>query len=112
MFTIISKDVHRNFRDIGGDDWEIIIRSKSKEDSYGYGHVQDFNDGECNACFAPTVSSWNELSILLHNSEHACGSPVGMFVHPSTECGPSCFVKEDATSKIFVAPTTNSFLCS
>ena len=112
MFTIISKDLHRNFRDVGGDDWEIIIRSKSKEGSYGYGHIQGFNNGEHDACFAPTASGWNELSILRHGSEHACGSPVDVFAHPNIVHCLSCFVKEDATSKIFVATTTNSFLCS
>jgi len=106
--TIQAFDANRNMRNIGGDDWEVTIKSVSTND-YQYGTTQDHGNGTYSLQVVPFVAGPNDVSIMLDGS-HARGSPFRINVVHGTVDGPSSFVVDEAEVSPMRAMKLHSFV--
>ena len=105
-FVIRAFDLNRNKRDVGGDDWEVVLSTKSK---YTIGRIDDLSDGTYRTAVAPIISGPNMLSITLNGSPIK-GSPFRMDVIHGHVVGTSSYVVDEANVMRMTAMTENSFL--
>lgn len=104
--TIQAFDANRNMRTVGGDYWDIIVRSVLTND-YQYGTTFDHGNGTYSLQVVPVVAGPNDLSIMLDGS-HIRGSPFRMNVVHNIVDGPSSFVVNEEVSQM-KAMTENVF---
>ena len=92
-FIIEGYDIHRNKRNIGGDQWTITVSNKNDYSDYHYGFVEDRSDGTYSVSIMPMRAGLNELNVKL-NGSHIRGSPFGMRVVANEVVGSPSLVQE------------------
>ena len=92
-FIIEAFDIHRNKRNLGGDQWTITVSNKHDYSDYHYGFAEDHGDGTYSVSIMPTRAGLNELQVKL-NGSHIRGSPFNMMVVANEAVGSPSFVQE------------------
>jgi len=111
-FTIEAFDIYRNRRDIGGDDWSIVVKSSSSHSAtdYNLGEVDiDHGNGTYSASVTPLISGINDLHITLNKSPLK-GSPFQMNVVHGQVVGSSSYVLYEEDEMRMIAMTDNTIL--
>ena len=104
--TLFAFDENRNPRDIGGDDWEVTVKSTLTND-YQYGTVQDHGNGTYSLYLVPLIAGPNDLSIVLNDS-HIEGSSFRINVKHGIAVGQSSFVVSEEEVLTMTAMTTST----
>ena len=88
-FTIQAFDAFANMRNVGGDEWDIVVASASSDSSTDYtvGRIEtDYGNGTYVATVTPLFSGVNDLHISLNGSPLK-GSPFKMDVIHGSSLG-------------------------
>lgn len=88
-FTIQAYDAFANMRNVGGDEWNIVVTSASSDSStdYNVGTIEtDYGNGTYTATVTPLISGVNDLHISLNGSPLK-GSPFRMDVIHGSDLG-------------------------
>ena len=93
-FVIRAFDLNRNKRDVGGDEWKVVL-STERSSKYSIGRIDDLSDGKYITAVAPIISGPNILHITLNDSPIK-GSPFRMDVIHGQAVGTSSYVVDEA----------------
>lgn len=96
IFYIETYDLYRNRRNVGEDDWKVVLNSM-RSSQYSIGRIHDFFNGTYRAAVTPMISGPNELHITL-NGIHIKGSPFRMDVIHGLVKGLSSYVVDEDSS--------------
>jgi len=107
-FLIRAFDLNRNKRDVGGDEWKVVLSTK-RSSKYSIGRIDDLSDGKYITAVAPIISGPNILHITLNDSPIK-GSPFRMDVIHGQAVGASSYVVNEANVMRMTAMNENSFL--
>ena len=107
IFYIETYDLYRNRRDVGGDDWNIVLSSLSSS-QYSIGRIHDFLNGTYRAAVTPIISGPKELHITL-NGVHIKGSPFRFDVTHGLVDGASSYVVDENHVMTMTAMSENTF---
>lgn len=106
--TIQSFDANSNMRNVGGDNWEVIVTSVLTNNKYQYGTTFDHGNGTYSLHIVPVIAGPNDLSIMM-DDQHIRGSPFRLNVVHNTADGSSSFVLNDAEVSTMTAMAETTF---
>jgi hypothetical protein len=107
-FVIHAFDLNRNKRDVGGDEWKVVLRAMGST-KYSIGRIDDLHNGTYRAAVSPIIAGPNMLHITL-NDLRIKGSPFRMDVIHGPVVGWSSRIVDEDNVMTMTAMTENSFL--